>query len=295
MWTNIKKKYNISDSLIIFKIDIKDKEELTTYVKYEIYNPYTLELLNLSCCDQSKIILNIPVNLDSRTISLYDNMNQYGYNLFNPNDSFYNDICSTYKSENGTDISLSDRQNNYYKENWNKSLCQDECVIEGYNISDKTAICECSAQYPVAEPDLNYAKTSFDFKNLLNINNLFINADNSNFLVLKCYKLVFNLNNVIKNIGMIIMTVILIVVIILIIIFCTKERKKLDFFINTILKKYFFNQNLEKGKEKKKKEKEKEKKKKEKEKKKKEKKKKKKEKKKKKILEILKKKSKNQQ
>ena len=38
-------------------------------------------------------------------------MSQFGYNLFDLNDSFYNDICSTYTTENGTDLTLADRKN----------------------------------------------------------------------------------------------------------------------------------------------------------------------------------------
>ena len=125
------------EPLIILKMDFKNKEDSTTYVKYEIYNPYNLDLLELSCCDKSNIIINVPVNLDSETISLYDNLNQNGYNLFNPNDSFYNDICTTYKSDNGTDISLSDRQKSFYNKKGNKSLCQNGCVFEEYIIEKK--------------------------------------------------------------------------------------------------------------------------------------------------------------
>ena len=33
-----------------------------------------------------------------------------GYDLFNENDSFYTDICSTFTSENGTDMTLADRK-----------------------------------------------------------------------------------------------------------------------------------------------------------------------------------------
>ena len=236
----LKNKYKIDDedSLIIFKIDIKNKETLITYVKYEIYSPYTLELLNLTSCDESNIIMNIPVDLDSETINLYDSINQQGYNLFNPNDSFYNDICSTYKSDNGTDIILSDRQKNYYMKNGNKPLCQKNCTIEKYNAANKKVVCQCSAQYEINEPDLNNLQENFNFKEL--IDKCFINSDNSNVLILKCYNLVFHLKNAIKNIGMIIMTIVLIISITTIIIHFIKERQKINSFIESILKMKFF-------------------------------------------------------
>ena len=68
----LKKKYDIldEDSLIIFKIDMKNEDILTKFVYYEIYNPYTLETLNLSICTEKDIIINIPVNIEDETISL---------------------------------------------------------------------------------------------------------------------------------------------------------------------------------------------------------------------------------
>ena len=235
---------NIEDDepLIILKMDFKSKEDSLTYVKYEIYHPYTLELLNLSCCDKSNIIINVPAKLDSETISLYDNLNQFGYNLFNPNDSFYNDICTTYKSDNGTDISLSDRQKSFYKKKGNKSLCQNGCVFEQYISEKKKVVCQCSPQMEEKEPDLNLIQTSSKIDEI--IDNVFINSDNSNFLVLKCYQLVFDFSNISKNVGMIIMTIILIIIIVLIIFYYVKEQQKIGNFIELILKNKFIKQNL---------------------------------------------------
>ena len=248
----LKEKNNIDDdeSLIIFKVDIANKELSTTYVKYEIYNPYTLEQLDLSCCDESNIKMNIPVELDLETISLYGNLNQYGYNLFNPNDSFYNDICTPYKSENGTDLILLDRRKDIYMKNGNKTLCQSDCIINEYNITVKRAVCQCSVQYEKKEPDLNDATVNFTRKDF--INSFFITLKNSNFLVLKCYKLVFDFNNFLINIGMIIMTIILIISIILIIIHYIKEQNKICYYIELVLKMKFFIESLEKTKIKKK-------------------------------------------
>ena len=231
------------DSLIIFKIDIKNKNLSTTYVKYEIYNPYTLKLLDLSCCNKSNIIINIPVDLDFEIISLYDSLSQYGYNLFNPNDSFYNDICTIYGTEKGIDIILSDRKNEIFMKNGNKILCQNNCNINKYNLTDKKAACECSTQIDIDEPDLANIIKSFNQKDLED--SLLISLKNSNYLILKCYKLVFNVNNIWKNNGMIIMTIILILSIFLFIIHYIKEQKKIDYYIKTILKIKFFSQSLE--------------------------------------------------
>ena len=244
----LKENNNIDDDepLIIYKIDIKNNDLSTTYVKYEIYHPYTLELLNLSCCDKTNIIMNIPVDLDSETISLYDSLSQYGYNLFNPNDSFYNDVCSTFKSENGTDITLLDRKKDYYIKYGNKTLCQNGCTINKYNSTNKKVVCQCSIKYEKNELDLNDINSFFNPKEF--IGSFLVTLKNSNFLVLKCFKLVFNLNNFILNIGMIIMSIILIISIISILMYYFKEKKNINFYIESVLKMKFFIENLEKKK-----------------------------------------------
>ena len=86
--------------LIILKTDIKADNLTKTYVQYEIYDPRNLNRLDLSIC-KNTISISAPIELDNSISSLYDNMKESGYNLFNENDSFYNDICSIYTSENG--------------------------------------------------------------------------------------------------------------------------------------------------------------------------------------------------
>ena len=237
--------YNIKneDDLIVLKTDIKTEDSLTTYVQYEIYEPYTLSQLNLSYCKESEITINVPVNLDYETISLYRSLNQSGYNLFDSNDSFYNDICTTYTSENNTDIIISDRKNIIYMNNGNKVLCQNGCNLKNYNLTTKKAQCKCSVQEEVEATNFHEYITKFD-KNIL-ADSFLKTLKNSNFLVLKCYKLVFNITNIKKNIGMIIMTIILILSIILIFIYSFKEYNQIKYFIQSIIKikfsTYIFN------------------------------------------------------
>ena len=81
---------------------------------YEIYKLNTQKNLNLSICNNTLIDIYSPVNLDPTTESFYNSLNNSGYNLFDANDSFYNDICTPYTTENGTDIIIEDRQNTIY-------------------------------------------------------------------------------------------------------------------------------------------------------------------------------------
>ena len=205
----LKDKNNLTneESLIVIKTDIKSEDLSTTYVQYEIYNPNNLERLDLSYCQDVKIEVNIPVNLNSQTISLYDSLIESGYNLFDTEDDFYNDICAVYTSENRTDMTLEDRKKEIYSISGNITMCQTGCEFVSYNITTRKAKCDCDAQSQDTETNI----TKIDFKGDNLAKSFLSTLTNSNFLVLKCYKLVLNFSNFIKNKGRIIMTIFIII------------------------------------------------------------------------------------
>ena len=123
-----------NDNLIIYKIDIKSEDLSTTYVQYEIYDPKTYDYINLDICEGIFINIYSPVTLKDNTETLFQSMSNSGYNLFNLNDSFYNDICSTYTTQDGTDLTLLDRKNIIYDKNANISMSQEGCQLINYNI-----------------------------------------------------------------------------------------------------------------------------------------------------------------
>ena len=236
----LKKKYNLTDedSLIVVKTDIKSEDLSATYVQYEIYDPNTLNQLNLSYCQEVKITVNIPVNLDSDTMSLYDSLSGSGYNLFDAEDDFYNDICAVYTSTNGTDMTLADRKKEIFSISGNITMCQSGCEFEYYNITTRKAKCDCDAQSKETETDVN----NIDFIGGNFATSFLSTLKNSNFLVLKCYKLALNFSNFIKNKGRIIMTLIIALFLILFLIYCINDRKKINFYLQNLIKEKFAKQ-----------------------------------------------------
>ena len=134
--------------------------------------------------------------MEDNLIILYKNIKKSGYDLFNIDDPFYNDICSPYKSENGTDVLLSDRKNDIYNNNY--TTCQANCQYSSFNPEYKFLKCECK----VIMDDIDVKNTKKLNKKI--IKNFYDVLKNSNYKVMKCYKLVFNLSNFKKNIGSII-------------------------------------------------------------------------------------------
>ena len=133
------------ESLIILKTDIKNEELSGTYVQYEIYNPLNLDKINLEICEDIPVNIMSQYNLTKEAILLYDNLKEYGYNLFDSNDTFYMDICSKYTSLYGTDILLSDRKQLLLDKN-NISLCQENCVFISFDSLTNMTKCTCPVQ-----------------------------------------------------------------------------------------------------------------------------------------------------
>ena len=195
----LKAHYNIpeTESLIIYKTDIKTSNSIQTYVQYEIYNPLNLERLNLTFCEDSKVTISSNVHLDNSTISLYNSLFDSGYNLFDEKDPFYSDICCTYTSQNGTDMTLVDRKKEILDIKGNISLCQENCELSFFNSTTQDIKCVCYPQINKIETDFSYSDKKFPFE--LIRDNFFNSIKNSNFLVLKCYKLAFDISSLLIN------------------------------------------------------------------------------------------------
>ena len=226
-------KFKEDESLIIIKVDTKTEDLTQTFVQYQIYNPRDLSPLDLSICKGVQININTPVVLDNITSNLYDKLKESGYNLFDENDSFYTDICSTYTTENGTDIILSDRKIIIYSNNGNKALCQNGCEFESYNSTAKKASCKCWPQLNETAVSLSSVSNNFIMRSIAD--SFFKTLKYSNFLVMKCYKLAFALNTISSNIGRIFMTIIIIISLILLLFFSFYDNKKIEYFIKLIL------------------------------------------------------------
>ena len=233
-----------NDSLLILKLDIKNDDLSSTYVQYEIYNPKTLDVIPLDICLAISILINSPLSLDENIKTMYNNLNQSGYNLFNLNDSFYNDICSTYTTENGTDLILIDRKNIIFDSIGNVSICQKGCTFNFLNLTTNKVGCNCVLQKE--EIITNISNIEF-YKNLL-VDNFFKPLKNSNFLLLRCFKLVFSKGGQKNNIGSYIISVLVLIFIVLMTFYSFKDNKKINNFIQEILNQILTNKKVKKRK-----------------------------------------------
>ena len=203
----------ISDniSLIFLKFESYYENSAIKNVQYEIYNPITRQKISdLSVCQNDKIDIYIPTNLDNETLIIYEDLKNQGYDIYNPNDTFYNDICTKYTSVNNTDLTLNDRKSIFYD---NQIFCQENCQYNGINLDIMHAKCECS----LSTTEIEYE--SKKFSGIKIVTSFYEVIKYSNFLILKCYKLPFSSIGIKNNYGFIIMVVFLSLLIIFTIIF----------------------------------------------------------------------------
>ena len=187
----LKKIYDIDESLplIIFKIDYYSEDTLIPIVGYEIYHPLNKSKLDLKYCEDILIKLIIPVNIDESKLYKYD-----------PNSEFYNDNCFSYTTENGTDIILNDRKQEY--NNNNLSLCQNDCNYTGYNTDDKQSSCDCNVKNKMdiisdIIDNPNKLPTNFDSEE----SDSSSSSASSNIISIKCTKALFSKDGLKNNIS----------------------------------------------------------------------------------------------
>ena len=210
---NLKSIYNISinDSIYILEVISNEPGMNIPKIEYELYYPLNnsdnLNKLDLSLCKDTKIEISISVQIN-------DTLDKY-----NSSSDYYNDICTTITSSDGTDITLKDRRNDFVDNNM--SLCEENCELIDYIQENDKAKCSCDVKLSLASFDnLNFDKNEF-FKNFIDIKNI------ANFSILKCFKQVMKGKNLLKNYGFFIMSFILLLYFVTLILFIIKSYDKL--------------------------------------------------------------------
>ena len=117
-----------------------------------------------------------------------------GYNMFNINDPFYQDLCTPYKTVNDTDIPLSARKDYIY--NNKDSQCQSNCQFSSYLLNSLYINCSCNIEQK-EEKGKGFKK--FSGKTLYEI--FYDVLKYANFNILKCHNLIFDKLILQKNIG----------------------------------------------------------------------------------------------
>ena len=184
----IRKHFNISDSNIItflqIELENEDSKSLINQVEYQAYDQ-NINLLDLSICNDVNIQVFYAIkNNSSIDLDSVNSFKESGIDIFNINDSFFNDICHPY-SESDNDVILEDRIKYIYQ---NYSLCEEGCTYNEIDLENMTISCNCSVK-----DNISTVVSSLNFEE--------VEGSSTNFDVIKCYNLVFSLSGKLNNIG----------------------------------------------------------------------------------------------
>ena len=203
----IKKKYGLSDEedLMIIKGDLLkqlSEEYLGASVEYQLFSTSLGAFLPLSDCQDEGTTVTISnpfdiKNLASQFASKVDPVLGSGYNIFDVNDPFFNDVCTPFTNENGNDVLLDDRRKDYFNENIN--LCESGCKFVGYNTSTKYYTCACNIKVTPGSEAEEYT-TEYITKEMPENFKDYI-SKRSNIAVFKCASQVFSASGQKKNFG----------------------------------------------------------------------------------------------
>ena len=213
--------------LLVFKIDIFEEGWDLPKIEYEVYNPYNRDQLNLNLCQNSKIKISLPINMNKKDIDRR-----------NSSSGFYHDICYTYTSDKGTDVTLEDRKKEFIKNNL--TVCEENCNFTGYDEINQKAFCSCSVKVKLPFMwEIKFDRQRF-YNNFLNL------KDIVNLKIMKCYHVLFTKEGFENNIGCYIIVPIILMHIACTVIFYKNEYKKIIYKIKAIV---YIKKNFEKIKE----------------------------------------------
>ena len=181
----LKKNYSIDEStpLIILKVDYFMKEFNIPVIGYEVFDPINKTKLDLSICKDLNASYHIPVDINEKELDKY-----------NISSDYYNDECSVYTTEDGTDIIILDRKKEYNDKNM--FLCENNCEYIEYNISTKKSVCDCKIKskiYSISE----ILENKDSFAQNIDINDT--SSSSSSLSSMKCLDTLFSKYGLLKN------------------------------------------------------------------------------------------------
>ena len=186
----LRRTYNIPSSSIItfLQLEIKSDNDLSlsNKVEYQVYDDQR-NLLDLSICNNSNIQIFFAIKKNIVDINQISEFKELGVDIFNLNDSFFNDICHPYSDKNNNDIVLEDRIKYIYQ---NYSVCDEGCSYNDFNTTYMTIKCDCKVKTNIS---LEEAEVNLEQYDKIEID--------SNFDLIKCYDLVFSLEGKLNNYG----------------------------------------------------------------------------------------------
>ena len=122
----LREEYGLNESAVlsVFQTQITSTNEksITNKVQYVVYDENNNEL-NLSVCNDEKIKINYAIRNDTTLdTTKLKNFGDKGIDILNSSDPFFNDICYSYSTDDGSDMILKDRISGVSDKNFERTI-----------------------------------------------------------------------------------------------------------------------------------------------------------------------------
>lgn len=247
----IKDYYPSENMLYLMQIDLNEKNsESENSISFSSQTKYKMYLLNGEEINITEICKDVEMKVEKKiTLSnklennkeLRTRILEDGINIFDINDPFFNDRCYPYTDENGKDIPLKNRKEDFYQ---NKVFCIDGCEYYNITMNMSNIICNCDVNSLIIKKDEDDKSILGYLDNNLNSKEI----DESSYgtiSVAKCSERAFQKENIKKNIGFwIYVAIILLALLLLSFLLCFGYDS-----LNSYLFQYANDKKIEKGEE----------------------------------------------
>ena len=213
---------NITDNYFVIRHN--GENSATKYINSKNYD--------FSFCNEDPILFEDEIKVENLKYANDENTpidvnkilygRKFGIDLFDPYSDFLSDICVTFTSEKGSDVTLEARLENYFQ---NISFCDDRenshYMAYNYSETKNTFTFRCAFGFYKDEADKSsyVDKIGDQLKSVVSV---------SNVKVIKCYKEFLNLRDIIRNYGGMICIFVLIIQIVCCLLFILKGIKPIE-------------------------------------------------------------------
>ena len=188
-------KINENEKLFVYISDLPSDDERTATSDYDyIFMLENGTKLNLNDLNEDFVVtVTVPIrDLDLANFEYAKNFADKGYDIYDKNGDFYINPC-TAAYIHKDDIPLKDRKKDIYP---NVTICKgSNCQYKEANLDDRRIVCECNLNADkindTAEEDDYMMTSDKDVKNYV--------LDNINYRIIKCYYLLLDFKNLVKN------------------------------------------------------------------------------------------------
>ena len=183
--------------ILIADLPSNDSRTATSDYKFKFILENGTEL-NLSNIDEDFYIdVSVPIrNLNLSNFHYITYFIEQGYDIYNKNSTFYNNICSN-AHYNKNDIVIIDRKKEIFPNN--VILCKSDCTYKSVNIDDKRIVCECNLNANNKKEEVANYFLNEEEEESGNFINYLLNKINYNIFI--CGYLLFSGKNYIENIS----------------------------------------------------------------------------------------------